>query len=98
MLILYTTFDDRQEAYDIAQNLIEKRLAACVQVSKIKTFYRWENKLEKQKEYMLTCKLDSKRLKKITKYIRKNHSYDLPELVVIKPKYVDKKYKRWLKN
>lgn len=98
MLILQTSIDNKRSAKFLAKKLLKMQLVACVQISKINSFYVWENKLENTKEYLLNCKISSINFKKVTKFITKNHPYDLPEIIVIKPKYVNKKYKMWVKN
>lgn len=98
MLILQTSIDSKEKAKFLAEKLLKKELAACVQISKIQSLYIWESKFENTKEYVLNCKISAKNRKKVMKFITKNHPYDLPEIIIIKPKYVNKKYKMWVKN
>lgn len=98
MLIIQTTFDSKKEAQDISLKLLEKSLVSCTQISKIESRYIWDNEIQTQKEFLLTIKLDSKNLKKVKKLLHKLHSYEVPQFIVLKPKKVSKKYKKWIKN
>lgn len=98
MIIIQSAFDSKREAKKIATRLLEKGLIACAQITKIESNYIWENEMQEAKEYLLTCKLCNKNAKKVIKFITKNHTYDTPEIISIKPKYISKKYKKWVKK
>ncbi len=80
-IIVQTTCGSKKEAKKIARILVEEKLAACVQLSKINSFYRWENKLCVDKEVLLSIKTKKENFQKIQRKIKENHSYDLPEII-----------------
>ena len=82
--IVQTTCASKKEAKKIANILIEKKLAACIQISKVESFYMWDKKLCVDKERLLCIKTKTKHFKKIEREIKENHSYDLPEIIEIK--------------
>lgn len=80
-IIVQTTCGSKKEAKKIAQILVENKLAACVQLTKIESLYMWENKLCVDKEVLLSIKTKKENFKKIQRKIKENHSYDLPEII-----------------
>jgi periplasmic divalent cation tolerance protein len=83
-IIIQTTCSSKKEAKKIAKLLVKEKLAACVQLSKIKSIYSWENKLCVDTEVRLNIKTKKENFKKIQRKIKENHSYDLPEIIEIK--------------
>lgn len=97
-LIIYTTAPNKKEAKNLAKKLCKRNLAACVQISKIRSVYVWQNVLQDEKELSLTIKTTQRFYKKICKFLRKHHSYEVPEIIAIKPRKVEKHYKKWLEE
>ncbi|MFA7082983.1 MAG: divalent-cation tolerance protein CutA [Arcobacteraceae bacterium] len=97
-IIIQTTCASKKEAKYIAKLLIKKRLAACVQLTKIKSFYYWENKVCNEKEILLTVKTKKKNFKKIQRKIKENHSYDLPEILEINISNASKEYLQFIEG
>ncbi|TQR32496.1 divalent-cation tolerance protein CutA [Campylobacter sp. MIT 99-7217] len=98
MRIIKTTFSSKEEAEKITQILLEKRLVACVQSSKIKSSYLWQNKLCHDKEILLSIKTTKRLCKEVKRLIIKLHSYETPQILTLKPKKANKAYKIWLES
>lgn len=81
--IVLTTCDDRAMAKSIAATLVEKRLAACVQIMPIDSVYTWQGKVEEAAELLLFCKIKSADYADVEAAIRALHSYETPEIVQI---------------
>ncbi len=81
--IILTTCGNREEAGQLARGLIEKRLAACIQLSEITSFYEWKNKVENDPELLLRIKTRTALYADVEAFIRANHSYEVPEIVQI---------------
>ena len=97
MLIVLTTTANLAEAEDLAQKIIEAKLAACVQVlPHIISFYSWENSIQKDSEFLLIIKTLSDKYSKLEKFIQVNHSYETPEIVALQPEKVSASYLKWL--
>ena len=94
--IVQTTCSSKKEAKKIAKILIKEKLAACVQISKVKSIYMWDNKLCVDKERLLVIKTKKECFKKIKRKIKENHSYDLPEIIEIKIKNASKEYLQFI--
>lgn len=78
-----TTTDSHSEAEQLASAVVEQRLAACVQVSTIQSYYRWQSETHNDAEFLLTLKTTGAAVPDIKKLLAREHSYDEPELVVV---------------
>ncbi len=77
-----TTVGSEEEAERIAAALVERRLAACVQiVGPIKSRYRWQGTVEHSTEWICAAKTSAARYPELESAIRELHSYDEPEIV-----------------
>ena len=95
--IILTTAGSAEEARKIATALVEQRLAACVNiVPQIESVYRWQDKVETAREWLLVIKTSQTRYKAVEKAIREMHSYELPEVVSVAIEGGSKDYLKWL--
>ena len=96
-LLVLTTAGSEQEAETIAYALVEKKLAACVNIiPKIGSVYRWEGEVEKSEEWLLLIKTVRARQDEVFAAIRELHSYKLPESISIAIEDGSKGYLDWL--
>ena len=91
-IIIQTTTNNKKEAKKLAKLLIENKLAACIQISKINSVYTWENKLCCEKERLLSIKTKQEHYQTIEKLIKENHSYDTPEIISYELNNLSKEY------
>ena len=72
-------------ARKIARSVVQKRLAACVNVvqSPIESLYTWKGKLESAREHLLIIKTTARRLPALEREVLRLHTYDLPEFLVL---------------
>ncbi len=89
-----TTIDSRKKANEIAEHLVKKRAAACVQIIPISSMYQWKGKIKKSKEWL--CLIKGKDFKKIEKTIKEIHSYKVPEIIEIPITKANKDYLKWI--
>jgi periplasmic divalent cation tolerance protein len=81
-LQVLTTTGSEEEAERISSALVERRLAACVQVlGPISSRYRWQGEVETAREWMCVAKTEAGRYAELEAAIRELHSYDEPEIV-----------------
>jgi periplasmic divalent cation tolerance protein len=71
------------DADRIARALVEERLAACVNITPVRSCYLWEGKLNLEGEELLIIKTEQKRVKKVMSRIIELHSYKVPEIIVL---------------
>ena len=92
-----TTIDSEEGARKIAQALVEKRLAGCVQIiGPIESVYWWKKKIETAEEWLCLIKTRSHLFKKIEKTIRKIHPYETPEILATPITQASQDYLNWL--
>ncbi len=96
LIILETTVPSFKHAKNIAQLAIGKKLAACVHISKIKSIYRWKEKLEKTDEIKLVFKTVKGKGKALYEFVSKHHPYTVPEILVFKVNVSSKEYTKWV--
>lgn len=81
-VIATTTTPTRDLAQRIAAALIERRLAACAQVgADIRSWYRWEDRLEQSAEVLILIKTREDLVPAIAELLKEMHPYEVPELV-----------------
>jgi len=85
-------------ARKIARAVVEKRLAACVNVvrSPVESFYPWKGKLESAREHLLVIKTSTNRLPQLQREVKRLHSYDVPEFISLPVTEGSPEYLAWL--
>jgi periplasmic divalent cation tolerance protein len=76
-----TTAPRREEAETLAEGILGNRLAACVQMADIRSFFFWEGAMQKESEVALYIKTTEARYSDLEAYIQDNHPYDVPEII-----------------
>jgi periplasmic divalent cation tolerance protein len=96
--VVLVTCATLEEARKIAREVVEKHLAACVNVvtHAVESFYTWEGKVENGSEYLLMMKTSEDRLEELQKEVLRLHSYDTPEFVVLPIVAGSEAYLKWL--
>ncbi|TLU56333.1 MAG: divalent-cation tolerance protein CutA [Chlorobium sp.] len=79
--MVITTAPDREEAENLADGILGNRLAACVQLSDIRSFFLWEGTTQKESEVALYIKTTEACYSDLEAYILEHHSYDVPEII-----------------
>jgi periplasmic divalent cation tolerance protein len=98
-LLVLSTAGSQAEAARIAEELLERRLAACVNVvGRIQSFYRWEDKLQRAEEYLMLIKTVRAREEQVRAAIRELHSYELPEMISISIDDGSPEYLKWMES
>ncbi|MCP8310742.1 MAG: divalent-cation tolerance protein CutA [Candidatus Methylarchaceae archaeon HK01B] len=94
--MIISTYPDKANAEKIARESIKARLIACVNITKVRSIYIWNGNIEEVDEFLVLFKTTKKGADVLRDFIRKNHPYEVPEIVEIAPQYVDPKYLQWL--
>jgi periplasmic divalent cation tolerance protein len=82
VIAVLTNLPDSESAFNLARELVQLRLAACVNVlAPVTSFYRWEGREEEASEIPLLIKSTRERYAELEAAIRKRHPYSLPEIV-----------------
>src|SRR5690242_7557065 len=96
-IVVFSTAGSAEEAEKIARRLVENRLAACVNVIKeIRSFYRWQGKIEDAAEWLLVIKSSRERFEALRSAVEKLHSYDVPEVIALPVVEGAQNYLNWM--
>jgi|tagenome__1003787_1003787.scaffolds.fasta_scaffold20988193_5 periplasmic divalent cation tolerance protein len=98
--IVLVTCESMRQARQIANTVVEKRLAACVNIlgGAMQSIYCWKGSVETAKELLIVIKTTTRRLNELEKEVKRLHSYDVPEFVVLPIVAGSKEYLRWLQG
>ena len=95
--IVLSTTGSEEEARKIARHLVERRLAACVNiVPQVTSIYRWEGKIEEAGEWILVIKTTAAAFGAVREAIASLHSYDLPECICLTIEEGSPNYLEWI--
>lgn len=97
-IIIYTTYPDEKCAKIIVQGLVEQKLAACGNIFKISSIYRWKSKIEQADEFGVFIKTQKHLYEKVETYIKENHPYDVPEIISWTIERGQPAYLDWIKE
>ncbi len=96
-ILVLSTASSRKEALKIADVLLTKRLAACVNiVPSVTSLYWWKGRKEKASEVLLLIKTKKSAFKKMELVLRKSHSYTIPEMIALPMSAGSKPYLKWM--
>jgi periplasmic divalent cation tolerance protein len=96
-IIIISTFANENSLRNFAHEMIvEQKLCACVNYTKVRSLYWWENKLNDEEEFIALFKTTNKKARELRNRIEKQHSYDIPEILEISVDKASKPYLNWL--
>ena len=95
-IIIISTFPIEESTISTAKELLTKRLCACVNLTKVRSIYYWDNKLEDQEEYLVLFKCTTSTVNDLKSELKGAHPYDVPEIVEIRMNDVSDSYLSWL--
>jgi periplasmic divalent cation tolerance protein len=97
--IVLTTAGNREEADKIANALVKRELAACVNIlGPMTSVYRWKGKVESAEEFLLLIKTTEDAFEPVRRAVRELHSYELPEFIELGISRGEGKYLAWLEQ
>jgi periplasmic divalent cation tolerance protein len=85
------------EARKIGRSVVEKKLAACANiVTGVESIFRWKGKMERAREVLVVIKTTAKRLRRLEREVKRVHSYEVPEFVVLPIVAGSQEYLKWI--
>lgn len=96
LAILVTTVDSLMHAQQLAHAIIEKKLAACVQVTPLVSHYIWEGAYCETNEFKLEMKLRAEDYPALADFVRSAHNYETPEIIRLSVDAVEPAYLAWV--
>lgn len=96
-IVIYCTVPNKKEGREIAKRLIEKKLAACVNIiDKIDSIFSWDGELTEENEAMMFIKTKRELFDKVNALIQGLHSYNVPEVIAVPVLEADEQYLKWI--
>jgi periplasmic divalent cation tolerance protein len=98
-LIALTTVGSVEDARRIASDLVDLRLAACVNIiESVRSIYRWQGRVTDEEELLLIIKTMEERVPELRERLMEIHPYEVPEFVVVRVDEIGAAYGRWLEE
>tara|TARA_Y100001978_G_scaffold70580_1_gene63411 strand:- start:209 stop:520 length:312 start_codon:yes stop_codon:yes gene_type:complete len=97
ILLLYTTLSNKFCAENIAKKLIKDKLAACVSIKEVSSFYLWDDNIQNDSEYEITIKSKPQKLDDLIDFLKKEVEYEIPQ-IIYKIFESEKNYYKWLEK
>ena len=94
--MIVSTYPNKISITKIANQLIENKIIACVNITKISSIYTWNDKIENTTEYLAIFKTTQKNKKVLKEKIRETHPYQVPEIAEIVIASTNPSYLKWL--
>ena len=94
--IVLVTVGSLEQGEKIAKALLTEKLAACINMFPVNSWYWWEGEINSDREYQLIIKTDVNRLAELTNKIKTLHDYEVPEIIAIPIIAGSKSYLDWL--
>ncbi|HKW62399.1 MAG TPA: divalent-cation tolerance protein CutA [Candidatus Acidoferrum sp.] len=100
MRVVLVTCPTLALAKKIARAVVQKRLAACVNIvrSPVESFYTWKGKLKSAREHLLLIKTGAARLPQLEREVRRLHTYEVPEFIALPITEGSAEYLSWLEE
>jgi periplasmic divalent cation tolerance protein len=96
-IVVFMTAATADQARQIANALVERQLAACVQIlPEMESVYRWKNEVQREQETLMLAKTTASHFDDLEKTVRAMHSYETPEIVAVPMSQVSEPYRVWL--
>ena len=96
-VVLLITTATKEEAHSIAELLLNRRKAACVNiVPRLDSLFRWQDKLESTQESLLIVKSRASLVPKIVELVKRVHSYEVPEVIALPIISGNEDYLKWI--
>src|ERR1700761_4775351 len=96
--VVMTTVSKKEQAEKLARAVLEARLAACVQIQEITSYYWWDQKINREPEQLLYLKTPSDKYRELEAWLATNHSYDTPEILQLPVAAGFAKYLDWMQK
>lgn len=96
-IVVMTTVSDAEAGEKLASALVEKKLAACVQIlPPMMSVYRWNGEIQKATERLLVIKTTTDKWEGLSDFIHRDHPYEVPELIAVEASKIASEYQKWL--
>lgn len=96
LIAVYTTVDTLERARAMARELVDRKLAACAQITEIESFYRWDGDVRNDREFRLMLKTTQDHYACVAAAVKALHPYDLPAIFSVEIADASDAYRAWV--
>ena len=98
-IVVMVTVCSEDEATKISKVLVEKKLAACVNIIPgVRSIFQWDGKITEEQEFLLLAKTVKEAFDQLARAVKANHSYRVPEVIAIPIQHGSKEYLSWIRE
>jgi periplasmic divalent cation tolerance protein len=95
--VVLSTINDRDQAENLAQTLLEERLVACINIlGPLTSLYHWQGEITRDQEFLLIMKTTASREAALLSRVQELHPYDIPEVIVVPIETGTPSYLGWI--
>ena len=98
LIAVFTTVGSLDEARAMARTLVQRKLAACAQISEIESFYPWQGSIHNDKEFRIVFKTTGAQYAALETAIRELHPYELPAIHALAVEHAYAPYAAWVEE
>lgn len=96
--IVMTTVENFDQAYELIDKILERKLAACIQSREIESHYVWEGKICHDKEILIWFKTEKLLYEELKSTLENIHPYDCPEIISVPIENASESYGKWIQE
>lgn len=94
--LVLVTASSEAEGATLAKALLTEKLAACINITPVQSFYTWQGEMQQDQEWQLLIKTRSSLVERLTARVQQLHSYDVPEVVALPIVAGSSAYLNWI--
>ncbi len=98
MIIVYTTFPNREKALEVCKNLLLEKLIACFNIFQVDSGYWWDGKVTQDTEFAVIFKTSKLKEHELFKRLKELHPYSVPAIFSVEVETIEENYRRWLER
>jgi len=96
LVAITTTLASEAEAIALAKRVLDDRLAACVQIESIQSFYTWKDAIHQETEWRVLLKTAKRRAEALIAFLEAHHPYEQPEILLTEISFASESYIAWV--
>src|SRR3989344_8239293 len=98
MILIFVSFENKEDADKAANHLIDQKLAACVEIFPVKNYYVWKGEKVVADEVSGIIKTDDGYFEKVAAALEKILPYEIPQIIEVKAEGANQSYLKWVKD